>query len=236
MPSRLFQRSKDTGSRPQQTHRRRTSHGKFLPSLDLPQGTSLLTQPQQAHALTPLLTTPPSSPSHPYFPFLTLLISGGHTLLVLARSPFSFTTLATTPDISIGNAFDKVARLLKIPWSSSGPGAALERFAQSGSGTTTNTSLPNIPPFPVPMHNQLAFSFSGLYSAVERYAASCAGYPDHIDEATKVAIARAFQVAAVGQLEEKLGLGLKWCLNQRVPVRHLVVSGGVASNQFLRDR
>ncbi|CDO76685.1 hypothetical protein BN946_scf184677.g5 [Trametes cinnabarina] len=59
----------------------------------------------QAHALTPLLTSPPSE--LPQFPFLTLLVSGGHTLLLLASSRTSFRILATTLDESIGNAYDK---------------------------------------------------------------------------------------------------------------------------------
>lgn len=58
----------------------------------------------------------------------------------------------------------------------------------------------------------------------------------NLDTQTKLALARAFQTAAVAQLEEKLTLGLKWCAQKGVQVRHVVVSGGVASNNFLRTR
>src|ERR1700691_3946715 len=68
----------------------------------------------QAHALTPFLTAPQTD--IPQFPFLTLLVSGGHTLLLLAISLTSYRILATTVDESVGRAFDKVSRRLKIPW------------------------------------------------------------------------------------------------------------------------
>lgn len=64
----------------------------------------------QAHALTPMIT----EDNPPEFPFLTLLVSGGHTLLLLARSESHFRILATAQDESIGMSFDKVARDLKV--------------------------------------------------------------------------------------------------------------------------
>lgn len=187
----------------------------------------------QAHALTPFLTTPKAD--IPQFPFLTLLISGGHTLLLLALSVNSFRILATTVDESLGRTFDKVSRLLDIPWSGIGPGAALEQFCAID---YLGIKLPKIdPPLPIPhsMHGQLVFSFSGLHSAVERYITARNGAPN-LDLPTRLSLARAFQMTAVSQLEDKLCLGLKWCERQNVQVRHVVVSGGVASNTFLRGR
>jgi N6-L-threonylcarbamoyladenine synthase len=190
---------------------------------DIPRALSFIHQ--QAHALTPLLTTPDIS-----FPFLTLLISGGHTLLLLARSRRSFQTLATTPDESIGNAFDKVSKMLKIRWGKLGPGAALEQFCLTGE----DQQLPKITPkLPRGQPGKLAFSYSGLHSAVERFIAARDG---DLDGLTKLALARAFQTAAVSQLEEKLLLGLHWCRQNGIVIRDIVVSGGVASNKFLRRR
>ncbi|KAI3617156.1 hypothetical protein CBS9595_003065 [Malassezia furfur] len=82
----------------------------------------------RAHALTPLLTetTPPA------FPFLTLLVSGGHTQLVLAHSLHHFQILATTLDDSVGNTFDKFARALDLGWQSA-PGALVEALAARAS-------------------------------------------------------------------------------------------------------
>src|ERR1700722_3730866 len=193
-----------------------------------PRGLLLSSLIQQAHALTPFLTSPPSHA--PQFPFLSLLISGGHTLLLLATSPTNFRILSTTADESIGRAFDKVSRMLGLKWSDRGPGAALEQFCADG-----NDDLGTKITLPRPMSSQLTFSYSGLHSSVERYISSRGGC-QNLDVPTRRALASAFQTAAVAQLEEKVVLGLSWCAKNGMKVRHVVVSGGVASNAFLRDR
>ncbi|CAE7134249.1 unnamed protein product [Rhizoctonia solani] len=212
----------------------------------------------QAHALTALYTSQPS----PTFPFLTLLVSGGHTLLLLARSRLDFTILATTDDESIGNAFDRVARLLDVPWSNEhSAGASLERFAQDASNSDIH--------FSIPAPGKLAFSYSGLISAVRSHILKCSD-PDMIvklpdppsnpavkhpptperelvRERMRLTVARmslderksiaaSFQKAAIEQLEEKLKLGLKRCMQLGVNPGSIVVSGGVASNSYLRAR
>ncbi|KAF8734993.1 hypothetical protein AX14_002954 [Amanita brunnescens Koide BX004] len=182
----------------------------------------------QAHALTPLLTT---STNPPKFPFLTLLISGGHTLLLLAKSFASFKILATTSDESIGRSFDKVSRMLGLSWTACGPGAALERFSAEDDDSTPDP----IPPFPRPMPGRLAFSYASFHSHVERYIFNRGG-ADKISTATKRSLARAFQEAAVTQLSDKLSLGLEWCQTRDIRIGTVVVSGGVASNLYLRDR
>ncbi|KAG5646284.1 hypothetical protein DXG03_003880 [Asterophora parasitica] len=184
----------------------------------------------QAHALTALLT---SSTNPPQFPFLTLLVSGGHTLLLLATSLTSFRILATTPDESIGRAFDKVSRMLELTWTALGPGAALEQFCASKPEAVDVQA--DLPPFPRPLRGHLGFSYSSLHSYVERYITSQGGLRN-VDEPTRLALARGFQTAAVDQLEEKLLLAFKWCKEHGVDVRDVVVSGGVASNTYLRER
>ncbi|KAH9962096.1 peptidase M22 glycoprotease [Lactifluus volemus] len=168
----------------------------------------------QAHALTPVFT---STPNPPRFPFLTLLVSGGHTLLLLATSITQFRILATTRDESIGRVFDKVARILAIPWSPRVPEPLLRNL------------------LPLHLFEMTCFSFSGLHSVVDRFVTARGG-ADALDLATKCALASAFQSAAVKQLEDKVALALGWCRKREVGVQHLVVSGGVASNMFLRDR
>ncbi|KAH9928055.1 glycoprotease [Amylocystis lapponica] len=190
----------------------------------------------QAHALTPLLTTPPAE--LPEFPFLTLLVSGGHTLLLLARGLADFRILATTLDESAGRAIDKVSRLLALPWAQGGPGAALERFCAEADGEEAGSVSEgawdgSVPSLPQAMRGRLAFSFTGPHSTVERYLHARGGA---VGTREKRALARAFQRATVGQLEEKLGLALAQCRREGVCVRHVVVSGGVASNMFLRER
>lgn len=159
-----------------------------------------------------------------------MLISGGHTLLLLATSKTQFRVLATTPDESIGRVFDKVSRSLALPWSVKGPGASLEEFVAA---SLVKDSL--APSMPRTMPGILGFSFTGLHSAVERFATAQGGAAA-LDIETKRALASAFQSAAFDQLEEKVSLAVKWCRAQGVGLSHLVVSGGVASNSYLRHR
>jgi N6-L-threonylcarbamoyladenine synthase len=170
----------------------------------------------------------------PKFPFLTLLISGGHTLLLLAKSSTSFKILATTSDESIGRSFDKVSRMLGLNWTACGLGAALEQFSAEDDSQDDCTPDP-IPPFPRPMPGRMAFSYASFHSHVERYIFGRGG-ADKISMVTKRSIARAFQEAAVIQLLDKLSLGLEWCQTRDIRIGTVVVSGGVASNLYLRDR
>ncbi|KAJ1986078.1 Mitochondrial tRNAs modification protein [Dimargaris cristalligena] len=135
----------------------------------------------EAHALTARLCFPDQIE----FPFLSLLISGGHTLLLAVHGVGQYTQLGTTRDDSIGDAFDKVARALQLPWKSGpggGAGAALEQAAQRGElyespvaiSEESPRSRPSLKiPLRVPMsvNHQVAsldFSFSGLKADVFR--------------------------------------------------------------------
>jgi N6-L-threonylcarbamoyladenine synthase len=126
--------------------------------------------------------------------------------------------------------FDKVSRLLALPWSAKGPGAALEEFV-AASPVEDNLA----PSMPRTMPGLLGFSFTGLHSAVERFVTARGGAAV-LDEATKRAVADAFQRTAINQLEEKVALALRLCRDRGYGVKHLVVSGGVASNSYLRNR
>lgn len=195
----------------------------------------------QAHALTPLLT----EKQPPKFPFLVLLVSGGHTMLVLAKGVSDFRILVTTTDDSIGDAFDKVARDLGIPWTSA-PGAALEALAEKSVQNGEEIF------FPTPCKGQPIFSYSGLKAAVQRHIESKGG--NEMAETQKATIAAAFQRAASAQLQDKLSMVLRPShqindsrgrphpridLLEGVSgdnIKTLVCSGGVASNNYLRLR
>ena len=181
---------------------------------------------------SPLLTSPPSE--FPQFLFLTILVSGSHTLLLLASSLTSFRILATTLDESIGNAYDKVPRLLNIPFDGRSAGAALERYCASplSAGEVADGDMPEIK-MPRLMPGRLAFAYTGLHSTIEQFLHARGGT---VDERTRLDLARSFQRAAVGQLEAKLVLGIRQCAAQGVQVKSLVVSRGVASNMYLRER
>ncbi|KXN90195.1 tRNA N6-adenosine threonylcarbamoyltransferase [Leucoagaricus sp. SymC.cos] len=181
----------------------------------------------QGHALTPLLT----SQEPPKFPFLTLLTSGGHTLLLLARSKTEFQILATTADEAIGRCIDRVARLLQIKWGTLGFGAALEQFVNED----PDPDITGAPPFPKPMQKQLAFSFAGFHSYMDIYLRDNGGIKT-FDIPQKRRLARAFQASVFAHVEEKVLLALDWCTQQNIHIQDLVVSGGVASNQYFRER
>ncbi|KAG9220873.1 hypothetical protein CCMSSC00406_0002527 [Pleurotus cornucopiae] len=183
----------------------------------------------QAHALTPLLTSPPRD--SPEFPYLTILVSGGHTLLLLATSLTKFRILATTADESIGRTFDKVGRILEMQWGTHGPAASLEHFAS----LALPEEIANAPAFPRPFWRKPAFSYASLHSTVERHVHSLGGV-NNLDVSARRGLAHAFQKSAVDQLEDKLSQALLWCANHSADVRGVVVSGGVASNQYLRSR
>ncbi|KAI8602591.1 glycoprotease family-domain-containing protein [Dissophora ornata] len=211
----------------------------------------------EAHALTARLTTrdpeekdgdesnrlsgPRRLGSKPYpsFPFLTLLVSGGHTLLLVAHSVNRYTTLANTVDDSIGEAFDKTARELDIPWlpgRAGGPGASLEEFAKRSQNPDRYLHR-----LPIPMSlrtnkREMKFSFAGLKSAVTRIvnqekAASPLGVMDVRD---KQDLAAGFQHCAVTHLCQKVEQGLLDCRRQSIHITGLVISGGVGRNATLR--
>jgi len=166
----------------------------------------------EGHLLAPLL-----EPEPPAFPFLALLVSGGHTQLVDVAALGAYRILGETVDDAAGEAFDKTAKLLGLPYPG---GAALATLAQSGrSGKFT---------FPRPMLDRpgLDFSFSGLKTAalVALRGRDLAG-PVRAD------IARAFEEAVVETLAEKCRRALKQTGHQR-----LVIAGGVGANRRLRER
>ncbi|TRM69762.1 glycoprotease family-domain-containing protein [Schizophyllum amplum] len=185
----------------------------------------------QAHALTALFTSPTDAPIR--FPFLTLLISGGHTMIVLATSHTSFRILANSNDSSIGRVFDKVARNLELGVGDAGLGAALEAFCLAGPPPTHVSAI--TPKFSRCMPGRLGFSYGGLHSQVDKYLADQGGV-QNLDIDHRRAVARAFQEAAAAQLTEKLGLALDWCSHRGVVVRDIVASGGVASNSYIRTK
>jgi len=166
----------------------------------------------EGHLLSPLLDQPDLE-----FPFIALLVSGGHTQIVDVRGPGQYTILGTTLDDAVGEAFDKTAKLLGLGYPG---GPAIEAVA--GSPGTDRFSYPR------PMTNRpgLDFSFSGLKTAV---ATSVAGL--ELDPATVAEVASAFQEAAVDTLVIKCRRALK--LTGR---KTLVIAGGVGANRLLRSR
>jgi N6-L-threonylcarbamoyladenine synthase len=167
----------------------------------------------EAHLLAPLLEADP-----PAFPFVALLVSGGHTLLVEVQGIGQYRILGETLDDAVGEAFDKIAKLLGLGYPG---GPALERLALQG--------RPGRYHLPRPMTDRpgLDFSFSGLKTAVVTQFIS----QNHPTNETRADIAHAFQEAVTETLAIKCQRAL-----QETGLTRLVVAGGVSANQALRDR
>jgi len=166
----------------------------------------------EGHLLSPLLSDPA-----PGFPFVALLVSGGHTQLMRVDGVGQYTLLGETLDDAAGEAFDKSAKLLGLGYPG---GAILSALAQRG--TPGRFKLPR----PMLHSGDLEFSFSGLKTAVLTLVRE---HENSLDEQTKADIAHATQAAIVDVLAHKALAALK-----QTELRQLVVAGGVGANLQLR--
>jgi len=165
----------------------------------------------EAHLLAPML-----EPDPPRFPFVALLVSGGHTQLVQVARAGSYRLMGESVDDAAGEAFDKVASMLGLPYPG---GPAVAALAEEGVADRFR--------FPRPMTDRpgLDFSFSGLKTSVlTRLAGS-----DTTDPRVRADVARGFQEAVVQTLLVKCRRAV-----EAAGVRTLVLAGGVAANRRLR--
>src|SRR6202795_3297706 len=169
------------------------------------------------HHLEGLLLAPLLEPDPPAFPFLALLVSGGHTQLVDVAVLGEYRIFGEPLDAAAGEAFDKTAKLLGLPYPG---GAALANLAEAGRAGRFV--------FPRPMLDRpgLLFSFSGL-----KTAALVALRGRAMDDELRADVARGFQEAVVDTLAEKSRRALRATGHRR-----LVVAGGVGANRKLRER
>lgn len=174
----------------------------------------------EGHLLAPFL-----EPRPPRFPFLALLISGGHTEFIIVKALGNYQIIGDTLDDAAGEAFDKTAKLLGIAYPG---GAKLAALAEHGN--------PHRFRFPRPMTDRpgLDFSFSGLKTfaanTVRQVVATHGELNGEIDDQTKADIARAFQDAVVDTLTIKCRRALS-----ATGVKRLVIAGGVSANLALRQ-
>lgn len=162
----------------------------------------------EGHALSPRLADPDLE-----FPYLLLLVSGGHCQILSVENVGEYRRLATTIDDALGEAFDKTAKILGLGYPG---GPAVEKLAREGD--------PKAVPLPRPLKGSKEphFSFAGLKSAVLRAAES--------GEHSTQDIAASFQQAAVDCLIDRL----EFALRETGSMPALVVAGGVAANQTIR--
>ncbi|GMM85956.1 tRNA (adenosine(37)-N6)-threonylcarbamoyltransferase complex transferase subunit TsaD [Pseudoalteromonas sp. MTN2-4] len=166
----------------------------------------------EGHLLAPMLED-----EQPEFPFVALLVSGGHTMMVKVAGIGEYEVLGESVDDAAGEAFDKTAKLLGLDYPG---GPLLAKMAEQGT--------PGRFTFPRPMTDKpgLDFSFSGLKTAAANTIRS-----EGDDEQTKADIAHAFQTAVIDTLAIKCKRALK-----ETGIKRLVIAGGVSANTELRQK
>jgi N6-L-threonylcarbamoyladenine synthase len=172
---------------------------------------------------------PYSLPSQqPQFPMLGVIVSGGHTQLVLWRNHFDYEILGQTRDDAMGEAYDKVAKIIGLPYPG---GPNVDKAAANG-----NPAAFHLPK--AHMEHKYDFSFSGLKTAVLRlsqelvgkdYSLPSTALPGLLNEAQKTDIAASFQRVACETLADKVALA-----HEEYQPQSVVIGGGVAANRELR--
>ena len=150
------------------------------------------------------------------YPLLALVVSGGHTELVLMEDDYKFKVLGQTLDDAIGEVYDKVAKVMGLPYPG---GPQIDRLASEGKATYD---------LPKPMNNdELNFSYSGLKSAVINLVHN---EKQRNNDIRKEDLAASFQTIAVDELIRKTKLAL-----ERTGSKRLIIAGGVSANKYLRS-
>ena len=167
----------------------------------------------EGHLLAPLMGANP-----PAFPFVSLLVSGGHTLLIAAYGIGQYEILGESIDDAAGECFDKAAKMLGLPYPG-GPNIA--KLAENGNQNAYDLPRPML-------HRGLDFSFSGMKTAVHNLIKDTDGSDS--DPKVRADIAASFQHAVVDTLVKKCVKALK-----QVEMSRLVIAGGVSANSHLRE-
>lgn len=168
------------------------------------------------HALTPRL-------SHKLeFPYLLLLISGGHTMFLAVKAPGNYTVLGQSIDDAMGEAFDKTGRLLGLGYPG---GPEIEKLAIYGDSQRFK--------FPKPLYgrNNCDFSFSGLKTSVRQTAEKLAP----LSKSDKADVAASFQFTICKIIEERLEKAINMFSKYHPQTKSMAIAGGVASNSMIRD-
>ncbi|AEI49650.1 tRNA (adenosine(37)-N6)-threonylcarbamoyltransferase complex transferase subunit TsaD [Runella slithyformis] len=167
----------------------------------------------QAHVLAHFIEEP-----RPAFPFLCLTVSGGHTQIVLVRGPLEMEVIGETQDDAVGEAFDKTAKLLNLPY----PGGPLvDQYAQKGN--------PSAFPFPISEMPGLHFSFSGIKTSVLYFLQSRTKEDPRFVEENIADICAGVQHTLIKMLLQKLRKAAK-----QTGISDIAIAGGVSANSGLR--
>ncbi len=169
----------------------------------------------QAHVLAHFIESPA-----PSFPFLCMTVSGGHTQLVLVRDYLKMEVIGQTIDDAAGEAFDKTAKLLGLPYPG---GPMIDRLASEGNSDRFSFAKTNV--------GALDFSFSGLKTSILYFLQKELKKDERFIENNKADLAASIQKAILDMLFEKLGKAMK-----QESITQVAIAGGVAANKGLRKR
>lgn len=173
----------------------------------------------QGHILSHFLDLPDRQLPHPDFPFLCLLVSGGHTQIVLVSSPLEMRIVGTTIDDAAGEAFDKCAKVMGLPYPG---GPVIDRLAREGDPRAFRFARPRI--------EGLDYSFSGLKTSfLYTLRDAMAGDPTFI-ERNRADLCASLQATIVSILIDKLAKAAR-----EYGIRDIAIAGGVSANSGLRD-
>lgn len=156
----------------------------------------------------------------PRFPFLCLTVSGGHTQIVLVKDYFDMEVVGSTQDDAAGEAFDKVAKILGLPYPG---GKEIDKLAKEGNPTAFEFAKSKMP--------GLDFSFSGIKTSVLYFLKKQVGINEHFVKENMADICASFQKCIVDALLQKLRTA-----SERYNIQEMAIAGGVSANSELRKR
>lgn len=157
------------------------------------------------------------------YPYIAFLLTGGHTQIYLIKSINNYILLGETLDDAVGEAFDKVAKLLKMPYPG---GPEIENKAKSGNKSAFDL------PHPLHKNKGLNFSFSGIKTAINLIVSK----NKNIDEKFISDVAASFQEIVIKIIESKFLLTLEYLKKRKINISQISLVGGVAANQFIYEK
>jgi len=174
----------------------------------------------QGHILSHFIDVPEKQIPHPAFPFLCLLVSGGHTQIIIVRSPLEFEIIGNTTDDAAGEAFDKCAKVMGLPYPG---GPVIDKLAAEGNPSAFRFAKPRV--------GGLNYSFSGLKTSFLYFLRDrLAEDPDFIAK-NKPDLCASLQRTIIDILMDNLIAAAK-----QTGIREVAIAGGVSANSGLRNR
>ena len=174
----------------------------------------------QGHILSHFIDLPDSDIPHPSFPFLCLLVSGGHTQIVKVSSPLEMEIIGTTIDDAAGEAFDKCAKVMGLPYPG---GPVIDRLAQEGDDKAFTFAKPHV-------KGEFDYSFSGLKTSFLYTLRDAVATESDFVEKHKADLCASLQRTIVDILLDKLIKASK-----SLGIKDIAIAGGVSANSGLRN-